>query len=47
MIQVTIHAPGAYAEVKLPCVPDVDKSGVATVVFSVGELIMCFVYVFC
>ena len=35
--QVSVSAPGAYSEVGLPCVPDVDLTGIATVKFSVGE----------
>jgi len=41
VVQVTVYAPGAYAEVRLPCVPDVDYDGVTgitTVMFTVGEL---------
>lgn len=39
--QVSVHAPGAYAEVSLPCVPDIDHNGITVVKFSVGKLPAC------
>ena len=44
MHQVSVYAPGVFAEVSLPCVPDVDQNGVITLIFSVGRLPVRFLY---
>ena len=32
-----MYRPGAYTEVRLPCVPDTDSDGVTTIKYTVGK----------
>ena len=44
-----MYRPGAYTEVRLPCVPDTDSDGVTTVKYTVGKgrlIVIMFYYMF-